>query len=174
MALTTGTEGIKQKDYRVYIGTLADSAATLASYIASKTKTTFASMVATMSELGECRADSIEVNTDKGDTIEGNTQGEIVLNKAGTFAAELINTTVANIEALEALDGVSVVVALYELNTHTQSGTGSFKTAIVIPSAVISYSESIKGSDSIRSTVNITKNTPKVGDFRILADLDQA
>ena len=57
MALTYGTEGIKQKDYRVYLdsSTAAGVAEAVATYVGSKTKANINTLIGTLDELGECR-----------------------------------------------------------------------------------------------------------------------
>jgi hypothetical protein len=97
--------------------------------------------------------------------------GEIVLNKACSMAAELINSTPSNIEALADLDGVPVTVVIIEKDTHNVSDDAT-KTVIVINNIVMSYSENITGGDSIRAMVNLSRNVPSVGDFRSIADID--
>lgn len=172
MALTYGTAGIKQKDYRVYLDSSAAAgvSAALATYRGSKTKTNLNALIATLDELGECRADSISITAENGDTIEGNVLGEIVLNKACAMVAELINATPENIAALELLDGVPVTVVVIEKDTHG----ATLKTAIVIDGIAMSYSENITGGDSIRSTVNLSRNVPTVGSFRSIDDISYA
>jgi len=173
MALTYGTEGIKQKDYRVYLdsSTAAGVSNAVATYVGSKTKANINALIATLDELGECRADSISVTAENGDTVDGNVLGEIVLNKACAMVAELINATPANINALADLDGVPVTVVVIEKDTHAIAGNAVAKTAIVINNIVMSYSENITGGDSIRATVNLSRNVPTVGDFRSITDL---
>ena len=173
MALTYGTEGIKQKDYRVYLDatSAADVASSLAAYNLNKNQANINTLIGKLDELGECRADSINVTGENGDTIEGNVLGEIVLNKACAMAAELINATAANISGLVSLDGVPVTIVIIEKDTHPLSGGGNAKTAIVISNVVLSYSENITGGDSIRAMVNISKNVPSITDFRSITDL---
>ena len=176
MGLTYGTEGIKQKDYRVYlaaystIGLNEVNTGKMTLYNAAKSQATLETALGLMTELGECRADSISVTAENGDTVEGNVLGEIVLNKACSMVAELINATPENINALAALDGKPLTVVILEKDTHA-AGAALAKTAIVINNIVMSYSENITGGDSIRSTVNLSRNVPTVGDFRSIADL---
>jgi hypothetical protein len=173
MALTYGTEGIKQKDYRVYLdsSTAPGVGTAVGNYAAAKNQSTITALIGTLDQLGECRADSISVTAENGDTVEGNVLGEIVLNKACSMVAELINATPDNINALAALDGVPVTVVVIEKDTHAIAGPALAKTAIVINNIVMSYSENITGGDSIRSTVNLSRNVPTVGDFRSIADI---
>jgi hypothetical protein len=178
MALTYGTEGIKQKDYRVYIANSdiddeksSGVAAAVATYDGAKNKNNIQALITALDELGECRTDSIAVTAENGDTVEGNVLGEIVLNKACSMAAELINSTPSNIEALADLDSMPVTVVIIEKDTHNVSDNAT-KTAIVINNIVMSYSENITGGDSIRAMVNLSRNVPSVGDFRSIADID--
>ena len=178
MALTYGTDGVKQKDYDVYIGlsNLTGLQAAITSYLSTPTKALFDAInaISGMARLGECRADSIDLGIDKGDTVDGNNLGEIVLNKACAFAAELMNATPTNIAALELLDGNACTITLQEVDTHTVGGTGSHKTCVLLNDLIVSYTEKITGGDSIRSTINIARNVPSAGSFRHIADLDQA
>lgn len=183
MALTYGTSGIKQKDYRVYIApTVAGTATAITNYLAGSTVTLANALITAMnaamtafdtgstSELGECRADSITVTTENGDTIEGNVLGEIVLNKACAMAAELINATPANINTLASLDGTPITVLILEKDSHLDGATAK-RTGILINNIVMSYSENITGGDSIRAMINLSKSVPSAGDFRSIKDL---
>lgn len=175
MALSYGTSGIKQKDYRVYIQQTAASgvATAVTTYNGAKNKTNINALIATLIELGECRADSIAVTAENGDTIEGNVLGEIVLNKACSMVAELINGTPDNLNALADWDGTAVTVVVIEKDTHLV-GANPTKTAIVISGINMSYSENITGGDSIRATVKLSRSVPSVGDFRTIADINFA
>lgn len=177
MALSYGTEGIRQKDYHVYIGLASTSglAAAITTYVSTPTQAHLNTITGLIDELGECRADSIDLGIADGDSIEGNVLGKIVMNKVGTFTAELINATPANIGELETLDGQSCTIVLLERDTHNV-GTPpvAYKTAILMDGFNLSYSEKITGSDSIRSTINIEKSVPSASAFRHIADLDQS
>lgn len=175
MALTTGTTGVKQKDYRVYIAEAATSGlpAAIAAYIASNTKTLLNVATNLMAEVGELRKDSIDLGLDNGDSVEGNTLGEIVMNKQGSFSAELLNTTADNIAALEALDGVSCAVIIVEKDTHLVGGN-TCKTCYVLNNLVMNYTEKVTGGDIARSTITISRKTPTASSFRHIADVNQA
>ena len=175
-----GTDGIKQKDYHVYVG-LSNNATlqtAIGTYNASPSKTNLQALIdvaggqdaTKLQELGECRADSIDLGIEDGDTVDGNILGKIVMNKAGKFTAELINATPANIAALELLDGQSCTVLLLERDSHTVS-SHVYKTAILMNEFNLSYSEKVTGSDSIRSTINIEKNVPSPSAFRSIRDI---
>lgn len=170
MALTYGTDGIKQKDYRVYVEKTAGSGviAAVTTYLGLKNKANLNALIATLDELGECRADSIDLGIADGDSIEGNVLGKIVLSKTGTFTAELINATPANIAGLEALDGNACTILMVERDIHG----GGFKTCILMHNFNLSYSEKATGGDSIRSTINIEKSVPDASSFRSIADVD--
>lgn len=168
MALTYGSEGIKQKDYQVYIGEYTGDAKTAAdAYILAQDKTTANALQAKLTELGELRADSISVTAENGDTVEGNNIGEIVLNKACAMMAELINATPANINALAGLDGSAVVVMIKEKDAR-----GNIRTVIVINNVVMSYSENITGGDIPRASISLSRSVANVGNFRIINDID--
>jgi len=168
MALSYGSEGIKQKDYQVYIGEYTGTAETAAdAYIATQNKTTAAALQTALDELGELRADSISVTAENGDTVEGNNIGEIVLNKACAMMAELINATPANINALAELDGQAVVVMIKEKDARN-----NVRTVIVINNVVMSYSENITGGDIPRASISLSRSVANVGNFRIINDID--
>lgn len=182
-----GKTGLKPKDYAVYIG-LADNA-TLKDAIAdyegatpptqallnALLDTQGGSDVTKLQQLGECRADSIDLGLEDGDSVEGNILGKIVLNKNGKFTVELINATPANIAALEELDGQNCTVVLLERDTHiAENGTDVVKTAILMDEIMISYSEKITGSDSIRSTLTSEKSVSSPRAFRSIHDLIQS
>lgn len=168
MALSYGSEGIKQKDYKVYIGEYTGAAATAAgAYITAQNKTTAAALQAALTELGELRADSISVTAENGDTVEGNNVGEIALNKACAMMAELINATTNNINELAGLDGKAVIVMIKEKDAR-----GKIQTVIVINNVVMSYSENITGGDIPRASISLSRSVANVGNFRIINDID--
>lgn len=167
--LTTGTAGIKPKDYRVYIDSDTESGSAMDTFmaIANPTKANVITLLGALRELGECRADSIDLGIDDGDSVEGNTLGKIVLDKTGTFTVELINATPANIAALETIDGVSCNIVLVEKETHG----ASLKTVVAMANVVVSYTEKLTGGDSIRSTLNVEKSVPNASSFRKIVDV---
>ena len=178
-----GTDGIKQKDYRIYVG-LSDNPAlqsAINTYVVSPTQATLNALIDSqggqsdnkLQEFGECRADSIDMSIADGDSVDGNVLGKIVLNKTGTFTAELLNATPANIAALELLDGQICTVLMLERDTHLIGATVK-KTAILMNKVNLTYTEKITGGDSIRSTITIEKSVPSAGSFRVIADLPQA
>jgi len=173
MALTYGTNGIKQKDYQVYIAATATAATTLGSYKSAKNLTTLGNLTDAMTQLGELRTDSISITAENGDTVEGNNVGEIVLNKACAMAAELINATPTNINALSLMDGTAVTVVVVEKDFH-KVDEADYKTVIVIENLVMSYSENITGGDIPRASISISRSVANVADFRIIDDVTAA
>lgn len=167
---TQGTDGIRQRDYRVYIKEASLIGGSLTSYITTKNKINLLALIAAMEEFGECRADSIDVGIDKGDTIQGNTLGEIVMNKACTFTAELINATPENIAALETIDRTACVILLVEKDARVV-GAALYKVAILINNFVVNYSEKITGGTNIVSTISIADNTPTASAFRMINEI---
>ena len=166
--LSYGSEGIKQKDYQVYIGKYADDVKTAAdTYIGTQNKANAVSLENELTQLGELRADSISVTAENGDTVEGNNIGEIVLNKACAMMAELINATPDNINALAELDGQAVVVMIKEKDARND-----VRTVIVINNVVMSYSENITGGDIPRASISLSRSVANVGNFRIINDID--
>ncbi len=192
MALTYGTEGIKQKDWKVW---LLDGSAhpTLHNYMKSVNDTIdakgygeafaeLAQILANSEHLGECRKDSISWSTENGEVVEGNEVGEIVLGKNCSFTVELINATVENInELMSNFDGSRFFIILEELNGRTRNWATGQATPndivesndtheIIVLGAVggsnISVSESITGGDIPRATITMNDVVPSVGDFR--------
>lgn len=175
MALTPGTTGVKQKDYRVYLALASTTGLqnAITEYLGANTKTKMTAITGLMKEVGELRKDSIDLALDNGDSVEGNTVGEIVMNKQGSFTAELLNTTAENIAALEALDGASCAVVIEEKDTHLV-GAATCKTTYLLNNLVVNYTEKVTGGDIARSTISINRKTPTASSFRHLADINQA
>lgn len=173
MALSTGTAGVVQKDYQVYIAAEDESElqAAIATYLSSPSKANANAVIAIMKEVGELRKDSIDMSLEDGDTVEGNTVGELVMNKQGEFVAELINTTADNIAALEALDRKSCTIVMREKDSHV-IGAADIKTVILINKIALKYSEKITGGDIARSTITLSKKTPTASAYRHIADVD--
>lgn len=132
IALKTGTAGIRQRNYRVFLaandynfkfGQICLSLLTFheeMSFDHEYAYTMFSEALSLMVEVGECRADSIDVSVEDGESIDGNSLGKIVLGKTGTFAAELINATPDNINKLALLDQKDCIVILVETNGSEQ------------------------------------------------------
>lgn len=170
MSLTYGTSGIRQKNYRVYValnGTpgLDDA---FDAIISDMTTDEIDAAIGLMNEFGECRADSITLTGENGESIEGNVVGNITINKACSFSAELINLTPNNVDALDALDGEIVSVMLVEKDSHID-GTEK-KLAIIVKNKALSYSENITGGDTGRGTITLSSTPRKVTEFRTIVD----
>jgi len=171
MALSYGTTGLKQKNWRVYIAP-ADTAnldVYLDYVVTNKNTDAVEDAIYDMPELGECRNDSISVTGEDGESIDGNVAGNIVINKNCTMTAELINFTPANIEALEALDGTAVSVMLVEKDSHIDNDIED-KTVVIIRNKNLSYSENITGGDTGRGTITLASTPRKVTGFREIVD----
>jgi hypothetical protein len=192
MALTYGIEGIKQKDWKVW---LVNSSVALNAHndmksannsIDEKAYATafleFSQLISNSDHLGECRKDSISWSTENGEVVEGNEVGEIVLGKNCSFTVELINATAENInELMSNFDGSRFFIILEELNGRTKNwATGEAPPndiveskdthEIIVLGAVggsnISVSESITGGDIPRATITMNDIVPIIGDFR--------
>jgi hypothetical protein len=173
MALSYGTTGIKQKSWRVYIAA-SDTAGLddiFDSLITNPATDVIDEIMDDMSELGECRDDSISVTGEDGESIAGNIVGNITINKACSMTAELINFTQDNIDTLDVLDGTSVSVMLVERDSH-QVGSDDYKTAIIIRSKNLSYSENITGGDTGRGTITLSGTPRKITGFRTILDCE--
>jgi hypothetical protein len=173
MAITYGTSEIRKKSYRVYIAEADTSGLDTAfdDIIGNSSTAYIDAAIALMSEFGECRDDSISVTGEDGETIQGNVVGNIVINKACSFSAELINSTPDNIDAIEALDGVAVSVLLVEKDSHMDGATEK-KLAIIIKNKNLSYTENITGGDTGRGTISLSSSPRKIDDFRTIVDCE--
>lgn len=172
ITLTSGIDAVQAKEYRVYIQSYPTDGLYVDTTGAMKTLMTagaaFGSLqpvLNLMTEVGELRSDSIEIMTEDGNTIEGNISGEIVLDKNGTMNMELINCTLANMNALAANDRTRVTILLVEKDSHLVGGTAK-KTVIAIEGLTLKYNESIKGKDVIRGTLSVKKSVPTIANFR--------
>jgi hypothetical protein len=191
MALTYGTEGIKQKDWKVWlqVGYGDDHHAGMPDIEEIVDGKRYAaasfyidSALASMDHLGECRKDSISWSTENGEVVEGNEAGEIVLGKNCSFTVELINATAENInELMSNFDSSRFFIILEELNGRTRNwatnevAPNDFIESkdtheIIVLGAVggsnISVSESITGGDIPRATITMNDVVPSIGDFR--------
>lgn len=191
MALIYGIEGIKQKDWKVWLssGHGSDHHAGILfvkESVDNKEYGTafgdFGNLLADLEHLGECRKDSISWSTENGEVVEGNEAGEIVLGKNCSFTVELINATTENInELMSNFDGSRFFIILEELNGRTRNWAtdgvapdniveSNDTHEIIVLGAVggsnISVSESITGGDIPRATITMNDVVPSVGDFR--------
>ena len=192
MALTYGTEGIKQKDWKVWL--LDGSYQSDPHAGMPQTKLTvddkgysiafdkLGTQLTASEHLGECRKDSISWSTENGEVVEGNEVGEIVLGKNCSFTVELINATAGNInELMSNFDGSRFFIILEELNGRTRNWATNESPPndimeskdtheIIVLGAIggsnISVSESITGGDIPRATITMNDVVPSVGDFR--------
>jgi hypothetical protein len=194
MALTYGIEGIKQKDWKVW---LLDGSSEpdlfnlifsniLELIVANKSYGDaflyFDVLLSNAEHLGECRKDSISWSTENGEVVEGNEVGEIVLGKNCSFTVELINATAENInELMSNFDSSRFFIILEELNGRTknwatdepapddivESNDTHEIIALGAPGGSnISVSESITGGDIPRATITMSAVVPSIGDFR--------
>ena len=192
MALTYGIEGIKQKDWKVWLldgsyhpgpnAGIDDLKVDIddQAYLTAFNK--LGVLLTNSDHLGECRKDSISWSTENGEVIEGNEAGEIVLGKNCSFTVELINATAGNInELMSNFDSSRFFIILEELNGRTRNwATGGVAPDDIIESndtheiialgavggSNISVSESITGGDIPRATITMNDVVPSVGDFR--------
>ena len=132
-----GLDGIRQRDYRVWInfedmkeadGELdfilaVDRMGDLYEYMHTdpiEYENVFNALNALkgcMYHVGEMRADSVELSVEDGDSVEGNEVGKIVLGKTGKFTTELINSTPDIISWLALRDTKECIIMLEELNS---------------------------------------------------------
>jgi hypothetical protein len=120
MALSYGTEGIKQKNWVLWL--LKPSIAASPEYIGfvnSHAYDEFAFLINlypddVIGHLGELRNDSVSLTAENGDTVEGNIIGEITINKVCALNAELINATIENCNELAAYDGLPVIAMMFD------------------------------------------------------------
>ena len=192
MALTYGTEGIKQKDWKVWLldgSGPSDHHAVMNNVTSAvngkKYQNAFNELgvqLTASEHLGECRKDSISWSTENGEVVEGNEAGEIVLGKNCSFTVELINATAGNInELMSNFDSSRFFIILEELNGRTRNwATGQAAPNDIVESndtheiivlggvggSNISVSESITGGDIPRATITMNDVVPSVGDFR--------
>ena len=173
MALSYGTEGIKQKNWVLWL--LKSSAAAQADYRdfvdthnVSNLYDLF-NIYATdvIGHIGELRNDSVSLTAENGDTVEGNIVGEITINKVCALNAELINATIENCNELAAYDGLPVIAMMFD----SENVDGDFfplvgATCIVVQGATLNYNETVTGGDIVRATISLSKNPSRVDDFR--------
>jgi len=174
MALSYGTEGIKQKNWVLWL--LKPSMAAVNAYsvfLNSYGAGSFATMLSPVNldkvigHLGELRNDSVSLTAENGDTVEGNIVGEITINKVCALNAELINATIENCNELAAYDGLPVIAMMFD----SENVDGDFfpiagATCIVVQGATLNYNETVTGGDIVRATISLSKNPSRVDDFR--------
>jgi hypothetical protein len=172
MALSYGTEGIKQKnwilwlfkpsmaayqEYRDFFDTHSASYFTFVYYYESDV----------IGHIGELRNDSVSLTAENGDTVEGNIVGEITINKVCALNAELINATIENCNELAEYDGLPVIAMMFDSeNVNSKFLPVAGATCIVVEGATLNYNEMVTGGDIVRATISISKNPSRVDDFR--------
>lgn len=207
--LSFGIEGLRQSDYRVYLADIngdlgSDIAGIVSDFLnykaldkADASSRTFLevpllinSILSEMTPVGELRQDSIVLTCDNGNSIAGNESGEIPLGKQCSFEAELINSTVENIDALTLLDGVPCFVVLEEIanQSHTFAGLGPqehvmMKRYIMIGKTnvveedplslcrVLRVNNKTTGGDVPRLVFSVSDTVAEISDFRLLDDV---
>ena len=173
MSLSYGTEGIKQKNWVLWL--VKPSMATIEEYsgfINTHIAGEFSSAIngnqdEVIGVLGELRNDSVSLTAENGDTVEGNIVGEIIINKVCALNAELINATIENCNELATYDGRPVIAMMFDSenidsNFHPISGA----TCIIVDGATLNYNETVTGGDIVRATISLSKNPSRVDDFR--------
>lgn len=206
--LSFGVEGLRQSDYRVYLADvneifgnpdLGEILSDFLSYKALDKRDTstlldvpplITNILSEMTPVGELRQDSIVLTGDNGNSIAGNESGEIPLGKKCTFEAELINSTVENIDTLTSADGVACFIVLEEIvnKSFTFPGVGPqehvmMKRYIMIgqtnPTETDAYSlcrilrvnNKTTGGDVPRLIFSVSDNVAEISDFRLLDDV---
>lgn len=193
--LTVGSSGIFQRNYRVWLASNADEdyapdfSASIQDTIAySSTNNQFYpatsgkvdDMLSTMRNIGDMRKDSIDVTSEKGDTIMSNESGEVVINKKCSFSAELINCTPENINALELCDGQRAFIVLESIDAFSKDW---FVNEIIMPSQqnheiiiiggtsidsapVLAIGEKHTGGSVSTVQISLSNSVTSVSDFR--------
>lgn len=172
MALSYGTEGIKQKNWVLWLLKPSVAATVVYSdFVNTHTAGAFSTVIGNQENvigmLGELRNDSVSLTAENGDTVEGNIVGEITINKVCALNAELINATIENCNELATYDGRQVIAVMFDSenidsNFHPISGA----TCILVDSATLNYNETVTGGDIVRATISLSKSPSRVDDFR--------
>lgn len=173
MSLSYGTEGIKQKNWVLWL--LKPSMAAINEYsdfVNTHNAGAFKSAITNNPDevigmLGELRNDSVSLTAENGDTVEGNIVGEITINKVCALNAELINATIENCNELATYDGLQVIAVMFDSeNIDSNFRPMSGATCIVVDGATLNYNETVTGGDIVRATISLSKNPSRVDDFR--------
>jgi len=173
MALSYGTEGIKQNNWVLWLfkssGAASQAYRDFVDTHSREHLTDFISDYASdiIGHIGELRNDSVSLTAENGDTVEGNIVGEIAINKVCALNAELINATIENCNELAKYDGLPVIAMMFDQETANnyflpRPGT----TCIVVEGATLNYNETVTGGDIVRATISLSKNPSRVDDFR--------
>lgn len=173
MALSYGTEGIKQKNWVLWL--FKPSMAARSQFIKFVNEHYLGAFQSVIDEfendvigvLGELRNDSVSLTAENGDTVEGNIVGEITINKVCALNAELINATIENCNELATYDGLPVIAVMFDsenINSYFEPIHGA--TCIVVDGTTLNYNETVIGGDIVRATISLSKNPSRVDDFR--------
>jgi len=173
MALSYGTEGIKQKNWVLWLFKQSMAANTeYIDFVNQNKYAEFESLVRDYQDdiighLGELRNDSVSLTAENGDTVEGNIVGEITINKVCALNAELINATIENCNELAEYDGLPVIAVMFD----SENVNGKFcpipdATCIIVEGTTLNYNETVTGGDIVRATISLSKNPSRVDDFR--------
>ena len=174
MALSYGTEGIKQKNWVLWLFKPSMAAVNPYSvFLNSYSAGSFTTMLSpfnldkVIGHIGELRNDSVSLTAENGDTVEGNIVGEITINKVCALNAELINATIENCNELAQYDGLPVIAMMFDQeNVDENFLPVDGATCIVVEGATLNYNEMVTGGDIVRATISLSKNPSRVDDFR--------
>ena len=173
MALSYGTEGIRQKNWVLWL--FKSSAAANQTYrdfvdthLLEHLTDFFSDYPAeVIGHIGELRSDSVSLTAENGDTVEGNIVGEITINKVCALNAELINATIENCNELAQYDGLPVIAMMFDQeNVNNKFLPDAGATCIVVEDVTLNYNEMVTGGDIVRATISLSKNPSRVDDFR--------
>jgi hypothetical protein len=174
-----GDGKLVSRDFKVYFSsTLANTvdgvwdavagtaeATTLAEYIAltalETTKYTLDALLALKDletggtnifwEIGELRKDGYVCNLEDGDTIEGNTKGDVLTSQAGSIALTQISLSKAFLDELQTNDGNDVCV-------FAVSTDGDEEFLIFNPDIRLNYNPSFTGGEFGMTEITFTKD----------------
>ncbi len=172
MALSYGTEGIRQKNWVLWLFKLSMAAnIDYHGFVDSGDVGCLQLIIDNASDvighIGELRNDSVSLTAENGDTVEGNIVGEIAINKVCALNAELINATIENCNELAEYDGLPVIAMMFDSeNVDSAFYPMVGATGIVIEGATLNYNEMVTGGDIVRATISLSKNPSRVDDFR--------
>ena len=173
MALSYGTEGIKQNNWVLWLFKSSLAATSQYHYFVNGyDNSVFQNIFSDIPEqiighIGELRNDSVSLTAENGDTVEGNIVGEIAINKVCALNAELINATTENCNELAEYDGLPVIAMMFDSeNVDSNFYPLAGATCIVVEGATLNYNEMVTGGDIVRATISLSKNPSRVDDFR--------
>ncbi|MDD4469452.1 MAG: hypothetical protein PHR29_05900 [Acholeplasmataceae bacterium] len=173
MALSYGTEGIKQKNWVLWLFKQSVVAESMyRDFVNYYDINAFEDIFNDSPEqiighLGELRNDSVSLTAENGDTVEGNIVGEIAINKVCALNAELINATIENCNELAEYDGLPVIAVMFDAeNVDSRFVPNNGATCIVVEGVTLNYNEVVTGGDIVRATISLSKNPSRIDDFR--------